>query len=83
MLTAIVKEPRAIPIIASLVGVKLRSEMSLTRMMEIKIEKPIAPMKIRGSCVVIRPAALHARKMAAAPQIPKRLGSPKGLLDDS
>ena len=78
-----VRAPTAIPMIANLIGDKSLLDISLNRISETNSDEVIAPRKTPNDPVVIMPAVIAARKIAAPPPTPNKLGSPKLLRVDN
>jgi hypothetical protein len=78
-----IRAPTAIPMIANFTGVKFRLELSAVRNKATINELAIAPRNTPYTGIDIRPTVTAAINITAPPPIPKRLGSPIGLLVDS
>ena len=78
-----VRAPTAIPIIANLMGDRSLLDINLNRINETNSDEVIAPRKTPNGPIVIIPAVIAERKMAAPPPTPNKLGSPKLLLVDN
>ena len=79
----IVRAPIAIPIIASLTGLRSALDINLVSNSATNVEHVMHPRNIAGSPTDTRPAAIQAIYIVAPPPMPNRLGSPNELLVES